>query len=182
MAAENDVLNAAARGSNTDARAPVPSAEVIVPTRLFQPGRSRLIFIRPRRVTLGWAEVFGFLILGLVFAARFIPAARFLPGWGCPFRELTGGWPCASCGMTRSFDWFAQGRFIDSLVINPLGFFLALTAALTVAYACLAPFRPPRPRLTLSPSATLALRIGGFAALAGNWAYLLIRHALLPQA
>ena len=158
--------------------AAAPEAEVIADTRLFLPERTTLTFIRPRRVTLGWVEVCGILVLALVFTARFVPIARFWPGWGCPFRELTGGWPCASCGMTRSFDWFAQGRFADSFFVNPLGFLLALSAAVTAAYACLAPFRPPRPRLFLSPSAAFGARAAAFTALFGNWAYLLIRHAL----
>ncbi len=156
---------------------PLPPEGAIVDTRLAPPPRTRVRFFRPPRVTVGWIEIYGGIVLALVFAARFIPLARFWPGWGCRFRELTG-WPCLSCGMTRSFDWFAQGRFVDALCVNPLGFLLACSGACLALWLVLAPLRPPRVEIVLSPRAQWTLRAFAIAACLLNWAYLLATRAL----
>ena len=153
------------------------AAEPILATRLAAPPRTRLRFVRPARATAGWPELYGAIALALVFVARFVPLARFWPGWGCKFRELTG-WPCFSCGMTRSFDWFAQGRFLDAFVINPAGFCLACGGALLTLSLVLAPLRPPRPVLDVTPRGARALRGAAIALCLLNWGYLLLRTAL----
>jgi hypothetical protein len=38
----------------------------------------------------------------------------------CPFRLITGH-PCPTCGTTRSIAAIVDGRFLDSLLLNPLG-------------------------------------------------------------
>ena len=38
----------------------------------------------------------------------------------CPFHLLTG-YPCPVCGITRSFVYFAHGKFSDSFAYHPLG-------------------------------------------------------------
>lgn len=154
-----------------------PSDDHVVGTRLLPSTRTRLSFVRPVRVTVGWPEIYGGIVLALVFAARFVPFARFWPAWGCRFRELTG-WPCLSCGMTRCFDWFAQGRFFDALCINPLGFLIACTGVALALCLVAAPFRPPRPSLDLSPRGEAVLRVTAVAACLLNWAYLLLMTAL----
>lgn len=148
--------------------------EPVVDTRLVPPSRTRLRFTRPLQVTIGWPEVYGGIILALVLVARFIPLARWLPTWGCKFRELSG-LPCFSCGMTRSFDWFARGRFLDAFLINPMGFLLACTGAILAIYLVAAPLRLPRPLLELTPHGALALRVTAICACLLNWVYLLIR-------
>lgn len=152
-------------------------ADPVVGTRLISAPRTRLRFVRPARVTVGWPEIYGGLVLALVFTARFVPIARWWPTWGCRFRELTG-WPCLSCGMTRSFDWFAQGRFLDALRINPLGFLIACSGALLTLCLAAAPLRPPRPIVDLSPRGQAVLRAMAVAACLLNWAYLLLMTAL----
>lgn len=138
--------------------------------------RTRIAFVRPQRFTFGFPEIYGLILLAAAFTARFVPLSRL---WGeCTFRRLTGGWPCLSCGMTRSFDWFAQGRFADSFLINPLGFLAALSGAVLSLYAILSPLRPPRLKATLDPVGQNVLRYSLVALVVGDWAYLLIRHAL----
>lgn len=40
--------------------------------------------------------------------------------------------PCPSCGMTTSFAFFARGKWLASLWVQPMGFVLALLAAVGV--------------------------------------------------
>lgn len=136
-------------------------------------------FERPPRPTTGWLEIYGGIGLLLLFTARFIPLSK-LPFWGCALRKTTGI-PCLSCGMTRSFDWFLRGRFLDSLLVNPIGFGLAVLSLVGVAYLLLRPLRPPRLRLELSESAGRWVRVAAIVLLAANWGYLVAR-ALLARA
>ncbi len=137
---------------------------------------------RPERPTLGLPEIYGLIGFGLLVTARFVPLARWLPFWGCTMRRVTGI-PCLSCGMTRSFDWFMQGRFLDSLSINPLGFVLALLSAVGGLYGLLYLLRVRAPRLevSLSPNEGNAVRYAAILALAANWGYVVAR-ALLHRA
>jgi hypothetical protein len=130
-------------------------------------------FQRPARPTLGLFEIYGAIGVAAVLTARFVPLAR-LPGWGCVFRRVVG-WPCLTCGMTRSFDWFAQGRFVDSLTINPLGFMLASLATIGVVYMAAAPLRPPRLKVELSRRGGTMVRVTAVALVVSNWAYLVLR-------
>ncbi len=135
-------------------------------------------FHRPARPVFGVPEWLGAIGVPLLLVARFVPLAR-LPGWGCLLR-LSTGIPCPTCGMTRSFDWFAQGRLGDSLHINPLGGLLAASVAFGFVYLLAYPLRPPRLAVELSPKASLGLRIAVVIALAVNWAYLVV-HSLRVQ-
>ena len=128
---------------------------------------------RPVKPPVGWLEVYGGIGLALLFTARFVPLAR-LPMWGCALRRTTGI-PCLSCGMTRSFDWFMRGRFLDSLAINPLGFMLAVAAVIGAVYLVARPWRPPRLVFDLTERQERWARIGAVALLAANWGYLIAR-------
>jgi hypothetical protein len=46
----------------------------------------------------------------------------------CAFLARTG-YPCITCGMTTSFADFTKGRFLRSLLDQPMGFALALSVA-----------------------------------------------------
>ena len=130
-------------------------------------------FERPAKPPIGLPEVYGAIGALLLVTARFVPLAR-LPGWGCALRRTTGI-PCLSCGMTRSFDWFMQGRFLDSLAINPVGFLLAVGAVIGFAYLVARPLRPPRLVVELTDRQERWVRIGAVALLAVNWGYVIAR-------
>jgi len=130
-------------------------------------------FERPAKPPVGWPEVSGGMGAFLIVVARFVPLAR-LPFWGCALRRATG-FPCLSCGMTRSFDWFARGRFVDSFLVNPLGFAFALTAAIGFVYLVLRPLRLPRLYFDLTERESLAVRIFAIVLIAANWGYLIAR-------
>jgi len=133
-------------------------------------------FQRPERPTTGWLEVYGGIGLLLLFTARFVPLAK-LPFWGCALRQTTGI-PCLSCGMTRSFDWFMRGRILDALLVNPVGFLLALLSVTGVAYLLLRRFRPPRLVFDFTDRQGFWVRVGTLGLLGANWAYLIVRALL----
>lgn len=133
-------------------------------------------FVRPPRPTTGLLEVYGAIGVFLILVARFVPLAR-LPYWGCGLRKLTG-YPCLACGMTRSFDWFAQGRLLDALLVNPLGFLLAGLSVVGVVYLALRPLRLPRLEIDLSERAATWARLGAIVLIFANWGYLIGRTVL----
>lgn len=48
----------------------------------------------------------------------------------CPIKIVTG-YPCPSCGSTRSVIHIFQGNFVDALRTNPIGFILFLGLTLS---------------------------------------------------
>jgi hypothetical protein len=132
-----------------------------------------LRFERPARPTSGLLEIYGSIGVLLLLVARFVPLAR-LPFWGCLLRKKTGI-PCLSCGMTRAFDWFMHGRLLDSLLVNPLGFLLALLSVIGFAYLVLRPLRPPRLKIELTDRQGNWARVGALTLIAANWGYLIVR-------
>lgn len=156
---------------------PAPaSPQAILPTQLARPERTEVRFSRPSRPTWGPLEAYGIIGLVLLLTARFIPLAR-LPFWHCTLRKATG-FPCLSCGMTRAFDWFAQGRLLDSLAINPLGFSFAVAAVVGLVYLVAMPLRLPRLHVRLSDQGLRVLRCAVALVIAGNWGYLIARTLL----
>ncbi len=133
-------------------------------------------FKRPARPTVGLLEIYGAIGVVLLLVARFVPLAR-LPYWGCGLRKLTG-YPCLACGMTRSFDWFAQGRLLDSFLVNPLGFLLAVASVVGVVYLVLRPLRLPRLEVELSDRAGFLVRVAAIVLIFANWGYLVTRTVL----
>ena len=128
-------------------------------------------FERPAIQPVGWPEVWGGMGVFLLFVARFIPIAK-LPFWGCALRQLTGI-PCLACGMTRSFDWFMHGRFLDSFLVNPMGFGLALSAVIGFVYLVLRPLRLPRLYFDFTERESLIVRILAIVLIFANWGYLI---------
>jgi hypothetical protein len=45
----------------------------------------------------------------------------------CLIKNITGI-PCPSCGITRSLMLISKGQFLDSLMLNPLGYLLGFMA------------------------------------------------------
>ncbi len=48
----------------------------------------------------------------------------------CLFKQVTHV-PCPSCGSTRAVLELSEGRFLEALLINPLGFIIALILVFT---------------------------------------------------
>jgi hypothetical protein len=86
--------------------------------------------------------------------------------------------PCALCGMTTAFTWFAHGHPVQALVVQPAGALgaAALAAGIGALLGCTALGRTPVgwPR-HLGPR-RLMLLVG--AVVAGAWLYKLLRLLL----
>lgn len=109
----------------------------------------------------------------IVFAlARFFPFHR--NPYICTFKQITG-YPCFTCGMTRSWVEQVHSHPIDGIVQSPFGsllFFLALLWSVwTFVRVAL---RLPPLRLTMPQRQNLALWIGVLLLLAANWVYTIL--------
>ena len=107
--------------------------------------------------------------LSLLAAAVVVPLdAPFL---FCPFRAATG-LPCLTCGCTHAFHFMIRGQPAAALAASPLGALLFCACALhllwTALRLCGLPFAP-----FVKP--TRRLRWAAAAALAANWAFLVLR-------
>ncbi|MFN2549951.1 MAG: DUF2752 domain-containing protein [Myxococcales bacterium] len=114
--------------------------------------------------------------LGLAAAAAALLVAAWLvpldaPFLFCPFRAATG-LPCLSCGTTHAFHYFVRGQVASAFLASPLGAVLALACAIHLGWTVLRLFGLP---YALSIQPTRALRWTAAAALAGNWAFLVLK-------
>lgn len=132
----------------------------------------RLQFVRMSRDRLDheriWAAVgLALGVMGLVFPLEGVRVR-------CPFKVLTG-WPCATCGMTRSFIHLRQFDLVGALAANPLIAVLALFAVAYCIYAWIAVlFRTRRIRISVTRRwEPTVIRVLVVAAVLGNWLYLI---------
>ncbi len=51
----------------------------------------------------------------------------------CLFKNLTNI-PCPSCGTTRASIKLIHGEFVDSILLNPLGFFVSVTLFISIIW------------------------------------------------
>lgn len=98
-----------------------------------------------------------------------------LPWPRCLFHDLTG-FPCITCGATRSAIQFFHGHFFAAWKWNPVVFIALCALSIFNAYAFVVlVWRAPRLRIEFQTTAERKYaRILVIAALALNWAYLLI--------
>jgi hypothetical protein len=134
--------------------------------------------IAPRRTALH--AVAGAFPLGALLGAvgvagvgvLFLLRALNLHGVVCYFKLATG-LPCLTCGGTRAAWRLLELDPVGALAMNPL----ATVAVVGIAAWALADLvllaRGSALRLSLSPPAAHAARIGAAVALVANWAYLI---------
>lgn len=98
-----------------------------------------------------------------------------LPWPHCLFHDLTG-FPCLTCGATRSAIAFLHGNFLTALKWNPLVFAALCGLSVFNVYAVAAlVFHAPRLRIHhFTPVEKLCIRGSVVALLLANWIYLLI--------
>jgi hypothetical protein len=100
--------------------------------------------------------------------------ALHLPWPRCLFRALTG-YPCVTCGATRSAIEFFHGHFPAAWNLNPLIFSGLCAVAIFDAYAFVAlALRAPRLRIEnfTRPEKNI-MRVAAVALLALNWIHVL---------
>ena len=127
-----------------------------------------------RNRVIGFVDALGVMgLLGLL-AARFIPVAKLIPGFGCALRRTTG-WPCLGCGLTRAADRFAHGNLLGALSANPLGAVAAALFGLAALWTVLhLTFGLPTPDLKLAPRETHRVRVGLLALVLLNYVYIIV--------
>lgn len=116
-----------------------------------------------------WLAVSGAALAG---AAGWFALA--LPWPKCPFLAVTG-WPCLTCGATRSAIAFLHGNFVAAAGWNPLAF-AALSGLVTFDLYAAMVLVGRRPRLRIvdwSVTDKNVVRIAVICLLALNWIYLL---------
>ena len=120
----------------------------------------------------------------LVCAGTFVFAAAWLalrlPWPACIFHAVTG-FPCATCGATRSAVALFHGQFLAAWKWNPLAFASYLAIIIFNLYAVgVVVTRAPRLRLvSFAPAEKKFLRLSAIALLLANWIYLLVAN--LPR-
>ena len=111
------------------------------------------------------------LALGAAWLAMGLPWPR------CPFFAVTG-WPCLTCGATRSTIAFLHGDVLAALRWNPLVWAALCGIVIFNLYAAIVLLgRRPRLRIADWTSGEKKLaRIAVISLLALNWIYLLAHH------
>jgi hypothetical protein len=114
--------------------------------------------------------IFGSLAIMALVAARYLPLMDIMPS--CQFKAFTG-FPCPTCGTTRSLVDLAKGDLQGSLLMNPV---LALGMILAIVWffynSIIVLFNTSRFALSLSRPESDAVRVAALAFLLLNWYYL----------
>jgi Na+/H+ antiporter NhaC len=100
-----------------------------------------------------------------------------LPWPKCWFRQLTG-FPCPTCGATRTAMALSHGHLVAAWQQNPFMFLCyAATILIDLYAAAVLAFRLPRLRVSGLPSEIKhRLMVASSVALAINWCYLLLNR------
>jgi hypothetical protein len=91
----------------------------------------------------------------------------------CPMRAVSG-WPCPTCGATRTALALAAGEVGLALRMNPL---VASGLLLTIPYlayaAIVSALRLPRLRVRVGAREAFAVRVAAVSLVLANWAFLI---------
>ena len=122
-------------------------------------------------------ELVWLVISVVAFAAGALWLRFGLPTMRCPFLAMTG-YPCLTCGATRSSIAFAHGHFAAAVNWNPLATLGLCALVLFDVYALVVLLaRTPRLRMVdWSAGEKTLVRTGAVSLLLLNWAYLLAHH------
>ena len=104
--------------------------------------------------------------------------AHGLPTLRCPFLAVTG-YPCLTCGATRSALGLLHGNFSAAWLWNPLALLALVGVALFDVYAAIVLLaRAPRLRIVdWTRAEKNTVRIGIIILILANWAYLVAHRA-----
>lgn len=114
----------------------------------------------------GGIGIFGFLV------ARYLSElTALLPP--CPFHLLTG-FPCPTCGVTRSSILLSRFRLLDAFLTNPLFVLLCFGVGVWALSAFVLYISGMRVRIELAAGAKPLFRILLIGSILANWAYLIV--------
>lgn len=130
----------------------------------------RLTFERDRKGRIEFGIIYGVMTIFALLAARFLPVLTIFPA--CAFKSITG-FPCPTCGSTRSLVHIAGGDILSAFGYNPLfsiSLLFAVTAFVYGSFRLL--FSLPRLAFLLSEAEKSFLKAALILAVLSNWAYL----------
>ncbi len=124
---------------------------------------------RPERRPFDERPIFAVAFIGMFIAATWFPFHR--NPYMCSFKQITG-YPCFSCGMTRSWVDQLNLQIWDGIVQSPFGSLLCWMAiAFTVWTVARLVFRLPSLKFHVRPWESATFWILGVVLLFGNWIY-----------
>jgi hypothetical protein len=132
----------------------------------------RLFYKKKSKGQLDFGLLYGGIALLTLCAARFLPILPFLPS--CPLHDLTG-FPCPTCGASRSIVHLSQGNFLSSFALNPLTAICVTAAVVYFFYSVIAAlFFFPKLELQLADKEKNIARSGAVLLIFSNWLYLAV--------
>ena len=127
------------------------------------------------RKTYVFGLIYGFIGVTLLAGARFIHWLN-PPLPKCVFKSITG-FPCPTCGATRSFEELSQFHIVNTFLMNPLVFLICIGGGLFAIYSFGVYFlKIPPISIHWNKKRNNVARILAIAAILINWAYLIIVH------
>jgi len=127
---------------------------------------------RPAKRTLDERLAFAVLFFSAFLAAWWFPFHR--NPYICSFKQVTG-YPCFTCGMTRSWVHHIHLEVLHGFVQSPLGSLLfVLALAFTVWTAIRLAFRLGSLRFGWTDRDKVVLWVGGVVLFLGNWLYTIL--------
>jgi len=130
----------------------------------------RLVHKKRANGQIEFGLVYGGIAVLAVCAARFLPILNILPS--CPIHDLTG-FPCPTCGSSRSIVYLAQGNFLSSFTVNPLAALCIVATVMYFLYSLVAfTFDIPIIKLQISEKGKNITRFCAFSVIFVNWLYL----------
>jgi hypothetical protein len=116
--------------------------------------------------------IYGCIALLILGVGRLLPSLSWVPD--CVFKGMTG-FPCPTCGATRSVAHISHGDILSAFVMNPLiTLFLILAVAYCVISIVSVVFDLPRIGFLLTDSEKHIVRKGAVILLLVQWVYLII--------
>jgi hypothetical protein len=124
---------------------------------------------RPPKRPFDERPIFAIAFLGMFVAALWFPFHR--NPYMCSFKQITG-YPCFSCGMTRSWIDQINGRIWDGIVQSPFGSLLCwLALAFTVWTVARVVLRLPSLKFQFKGWESVTLWTLAVVFLFANWIY-----------
>jgi hypothetical protein len=132
----------------------------------------RIFRVREQRTTVPSIAV----TLGAIFASLYavLVSLRVVPPLRCPWRTLLG-FECPMCGTTRALEAIGSGDLCGALAQNPLAILLAVAAVAVAINELAGAILRRRLSLALSVREGRVLLAAFLAALAANWAWVLLK-------
>ncbi len=133
----------------------------------------RVLLAHRKSGQIEYGIIYGGIALSILGAVRLLPVLSLAPH--CLFRKMTG-FPCPTCGATRSVVHLANGDIAAAFVMNPLAAAGVLVAIFFFFYSIITLLLEiPRFRFILRESESKAIRLGSVALLLVQWIYLFMR-------